>query len=153
MKVCSKCKEEKNLEGFYKRKGKPRPECKSCTLEVNKATINKDAKLKAQASYRDKNREALRQKSREWKKANRGLHNAQWAKYHTTKLKATPAWADQEQIKRIYVACAKITKQTGIEHHVDHIIPLQGENVCGLHVENNLAIIPAKMNLRKSNRF
>jgi hypothetical protein len=70
-----------------------------------------------------------------------------------TKLSATPSWANQEQIKRIYAACAKITKQTGIEHHVDHIIPLQGESVCGLHVENNLSIIPAKMNLQKSNKF
>lgn len=153
MKVCSKCGEKKNLECFYKRKGKPRAECKLCTLEMNRNTINKGAKLKAQASYRDKNRDVLRKKSSEWKKANRGLHNAQWAKYHATKLNATPSWANQDQIKRIYAACAKITEQTGIEHHVDHIIPLQGENVCGLHVENNLAIIPAKMNLQKSNKY
>lgn len=63
------------------------------------------------------------------------------------------AWADKDFIKRIYVTCKKITKQTGIKHQVDHIIPIKGDNVCGLHVHNNLAIITAKMNLEKGNRF
>lgn len=43
------------------------------------------------------------------------------------------------------------TQATGVKHHVDHIIPLQSDVVCGLHVENNLRVIPATMNIRKSN--
>ena len=84
---------------------------------------------------------------------NKGLYRAKGAKYRAAKLKATPSWADLEQIRRIYTACVSITERTGVEHHVDHIIPLQGEDVCGLHVEKNLAIIPAQMNLQKSNTY
>lgn len=68
-------------------------------------------------------------------------------------LHATPAWADRKAIAEIYKRCAEITKSTGIAHHVDHIIPLRGKNVCGLHVETNLQILPAKENFAKSNKL
>ena len=62
------------------------------------------------------------------------------------KLKAIPKWANLEKIKEIYKNCPK-------GYHVDHIIPLKGINVCGLHVPNNLRIIKAKHNLIKGNRL
>jgi len=46
-----------------------------------------------------------------------------------------------------------MSKITGIQYHVDHIIPLQGENVCGLHIAANLRVIPARDNLAKSNKL
>lgn len=66
-------------------------------------------------------------------------------KYKTRRELATPPWANLEIIARIY-DCAE-------EDHVDHIIPLQGEMVCGLHVENNLQYLSVEENLRKSNKF
>ena len=56
-----------------------------------------------------------------------------------------PPWADMEAIKEIYMNCPE-------GYHVDHIIPINGKNVCGLHVVENLQYLPAGDNLRKSNK-
>ena len=66
---------------------------------------------------------------------------------------ATPKWADRNEIRSIYKIARELTEQTGIRHDVDHIIPLKGRNVCGLHVANNLRAIPATDNYRKHNSF
>lgn len=72
------------------------------------------------------------------------------------KLLATPSWLTIKQkyeIGEFYYAAMKLEEETGTKYHVDHIIPLQGKNVCGLHVPWNLQVIPAKENLSKGNRF
>ena len=66
---------------------------------------------------------------------------------------ATPAWADKKTIKEFYRVAKKLTENTGIPHQVDHIIPLRGELVCGLHVENNLQILTKAENIYKSNYY
>ena len=69
------------------------------------------------------------------------------------KLKSsTPLWANKKAIKAIYKSCIKTTKETGIKHEVDHIVPLRGEFVSGLHVEWNLQVIKAAENRMKSNK-
>jgi hypothetical protein len=67
--------------------------------------------------------------------------------------KATPQWANLDAIRQIYKESSRISQETGIRHHVDHIIPIKGKNVCGLHVESNLQIIPALDNHEKFNKF
>lgn len=64
-----------------------------------------------------------------------------------------PNWADRDAIKAIYRKCAEITKATGIDHEVDHIVPLRGKNVCGLHIHQNLQILTREENARKSNKL
>ena len=156
MKTCTSCKTDKPLTAFYLRKGKPRSECKECTLEQNKRSIYKEAKLSAQASYRNKNREELNKKHSEYKKANRAICNAQWYRYHSKKKNATPKWLSEghwEQIKLFYQHAKECEMLTGDKYHVDHIIPLNGENVSGLHVPWNLQVLPADINIAKSNNY
>lgn len=78
------------------------------------------------------------------KPLNREAHVSIQAKYKANKLNATPKWADLDKIRIFYNNCPE-------NFHVDHIIPLQGKYVCGLHIENNLQYLEAKMNTSKSN--
>jgi 5-methylcytosine-specific restriction endonuclease McrA len=65
---------------------------------------------------------------------------------HARKLRAIPLWANIEKIKEIYR-----NRKKG--YHVDHIVPLKGVNVCGLHVENNLQYLTAQENISKGNKL
>lgn len=120
-------------------------------------------RLRSQKSYRDnpaKHREAIMR----WRKANRQSYNAysrEWTKAHlqyyafqaakrrAARLRSTPSWLspDQlEEIKKIYLLCPK-----GM--HVDHIVPLQGKTVCGLHVPWNLQYLTPLENSQKKNKL
>lgn len=78
------------------------------------------------------------------------------AKRRASKKKATPEWLTKEQVvymKSVYDLAKECEVLTGDKYHVDHIIPLQGEGICGLHVPWNLQVIPADLNIRKGNRY
>ena len=64
---------------------------------------------------------------------------------------ATPSWADMSQINKVYAEARRMTLRTGVKYTVDHIIPLRHGRVCGLHVANNLRVIPEKPNIGKGN--
>jgi 5-methylcytosine-specific restriction endonuclease McrA len=68
--------------------------------------------------------------------------------------RATPIWCDKRSVERLKTKVRSLNKEAGfIKFHVDHIIPLQGESICGLHVPWNLQVITAEENLRKSNKW
>jgi 5-methylcytosine-specific restriction endonuclease McrA len=78
------------------------------------------------------------------------------AKRRAAYLYREPIWLTLEQkleIECFYYKAMRYEEETGIKHHVDHIVPLQGNNVCGLHVPWNLQVIPASDNLSKGNRY
>jgi hypothetical protein len=70
-------------------------------------------------------------------------------------IQARPLWlslGDRIAIKELYLEARALEEADGVKRHVDHIAPLQGKKVCGLHVPWNLQILTATDNLRKSNR-
>jgi len=87
------------------------------------------------------------------KQARAALVRFHAARRRTLKLQRTPPWADQALILAVYREAKAISEATGVQHHVDHVYPLQGELVSGLHVHNNLQVLPWRENLVKRNRF
>lgn len=70
-------------------------------------------------------------------------------------INATPKWLTAEQIKQmqaVYIQSEVVTRETGVKHNVDHLYPIKGKTVCGLHVPWNLVVILATENNRKNNR-
>lgn len=80
------------------------------------------------------------------------IENEKGARRKRAKDQATPVWANLQKMRAIYRAAQEASKKTGVVHHVDHIVPLTSQMVCGLHNEFNLRVIPGKENLRKHNR-
>jgi hypothetical protein len=112
--------------------------------------------IEYQTSYYELHTEKLKEKSRLYAKENPEKMNAQKAKRKAARLQRTPTWLTQEQLKRIevfYLEAKELEAQTGIRHHVDHIIPLRGKLVSGFHVPENLRVITASENCRKRNRY
>jgi L-lactate utilization protein LutB len=99
-------------------------------------------------------RESQRLSRQLWKRNNRGKCNATEKLREANKIKRTPAWANLDAIRQIYQEAGELNKVHGPNsYHVDHIIPLQGKTVSGLHVEDNLQILKASDNLAKSNKY
>ena len=113
---------------------------------------NSDKVNERNRNYRETRREKFNAINKTWRVKNHAyiLYKNALRKKHI-KL-ATPAWANFDLIRKMYIKAVEKTKETGVHYHVDHIVPLRGENVCGLHVENNLRVITAKENLMKGNR-
>ncbi len=103
--------------------------------------------------YRRKFPEKEREKHRNWRKNNPDKVRAKSARERAVRLQAMPKHANEYIINIFYKVAQTLTKISGIQHHVDHKIPLQHDQICGLHHELNLQILTAKQNLRKNNRF
>jgi len=107
-------------------------------------------------SYARKNAESVNAYHRAYQKKNLHKFAAINAKRKAAKLKRTPSWLTEDDfwmIKQAYELAAMRTKLFGFVWHVDHIIPLQGKRVSGLHVPLNMQVVPAIENRRKSNSF
>lgn len=122
--------------------------CKECSYEKREAYENSEAYVNWKKNNKKKAANA-------WQKRNKGSVNANTRKYQAAKLKRTPKWLSKEQhqmLKEIYQMAVDLEQVFPWKQHVDHIIPLQGKTISGLHVPWNLQIISAKDNMIKGNR-
>lgn len=165
MKTCKNCKQTKEFSFFSKSKKTKdgfQEWCKECTKEYRLQWYSKNKKIRKEynSNWRQNNKSRKREYDREylvsWRFTNQEKAASYSAKRRAIKLKATPSWLNEDdwlKIDQIYNLRKQLQEETGIEHHVDHIVPLQGENVCGLHVPWNLQVITAEENTSKSNKL
>lgn len=132
--ICINCKKEK-LQIFVK------GFCQTCYSAQDRVKNPKIYK-KYQITHRDE----IRIRNSLWRKNNLQTHSAAQANRRASKIKATPIWANKCALKEIYKGCPR-----GM--HVDHIIPLKNDLVCGLHVPENLQYLTFEENVLKSNKF
>lgn len=123
------------------------------------------------AAARDRyraNAENRMQSIKKWAAANASKvksYKKQWKTNNPEKLReytffrstyrktATPEWCDRVAMLALYHEARRLTRETGVEYHVDHIVPLKSQRVCGLHCEQNMQILPAFDNLSKLNSY
>lgn len=125
---------------------------------INKAwKVNNKEKINAlNKAWYEANKEKVRGWSKAWEEANKDKRYVINANRRAAKLNRTPSWLtkeDLEEIKEIYRMARRRSEVEGIQYHVDHIIPLQGKNISGLHVPSNLQILRAKDNISKGNKY
>jgi hypothetical protein len=155
MKICSGCLEEKDFDFFYRH---PRGRCgynSRCKACHKKTVCSGSAKAAYDQNRRKVKLDQLRlyDKQRSAQPDRIALKRDETRRRRFIVEKQTPLWADQKAIRQIYKTAVIFGRKFNTEYQVDHIIPLRGENVCGLHVEGNLQILEAKLNLSKGNRF
>ena len=130
-----------------------------------------EEKQAIQKAWRNRNKELRNEKNKEWRRANPAkqkeiarktrLKNmprviASVNKRRADKLNRTPKWLTKDDlwlIKEAYELAGLRTKMFGFKWHVDHIIPLKGKLVSGLHVPTNLQVIEGRLNIMKNNKF
>lgn len=172
-KKCTKCGEKKLRSDFYERSASRDglySWCKKChrAITAGAKIKNRDKVLARDREYRKKNKAAiakyhhdrrhLRRKENnenynQWSRKNPWRCAANYMAYHARKLNRLPEWADREEMVGFYEEAHSLTKETGELNSVDHIVPLRGANVSGLHVPNNLQVMTQYENRAKWNEF
>lgn len=162
MKHCYSCDKNKEEALFNKNKTKAdglASECKNCKKEKDRLRYakNKSYVTKKNSLYYYNNKDYVLKRNKkyfkEYVKRNRAYLTAKEAKRRAAKLKATPLWVDKKEIEVIYSFARWLSIAAFQEYHVDHIVPLNNNKVCGLHCSDNLQILTAIDNIKKSNKI
>ena len=165
LKTCSCCKVEKDTSFFGKHASNKDGfqfqcrECRKLTCHLSYKRTSQEQlekRNKARRQWGEKNKEHVSQYSKEYAASNLPKRLVLQTKRHCSKMKRTPAWLtekDTTHITCLYSLAAMRNKYSGEKWHVDHVIPLQGKNVSGLHVPLNLRVVPAAYNQRKYNTY
>lgn len=147
---------QRNKEKYIARAAKWREENPDSYQKSKEEYFSReDVKNKSRARTREwsaQNKDKKRKYDRAWVEENRARSNGHKAKRRAKERQATPLWVTKahiEDITAVYIEAERLTRETGIPHQVDHIVPLSGKTVCGLHVPWNLRAIPATENNRR----
>ena len=143
--LCSHCNSE-----FIPKQNHPKykycsTKCKDKAIKSTEAY--KQARRDYMKTHRELNLEQYQERNRLYYNQNKHKFFANNAKRRAVVKQATPTWADMDDIFNVYLEAQYFG------YHVDHIIPLRGKTVCGLHVWENLQLLPPTENLRKGNRL
>jgi hypothetical protein len=163
MKTCLLCQKQKLFTDFHldkSRKDGHRSRCKECVslYMENYYKQDKDKVKNRVYAWIENNRSRHNEKCARWVKNNRGKVNARTARRYASKKQATPEWITKDadyswMINEAYDLALFRSKLTGKPWEVDHIVPLRGKNVCGLHAPWNLQVVLQQENRKKSNSF
>lgn len=176
MKLCPKCQEVKLRSDFSVDRQKSdglHSNCKSCRSEERKAryAANPEADRARSARFRkehpgyyreylknwyEDNKQASVRNAKAWVARNPAKRSEVLKRYGLNRMRRVPPWLTEEhrqKIEEFYVVAAYLRQSTGEDWHVDHIVPLCGKKVNGLHVPWNLQVLPADLNRKKGNKY
>lgn len=167
LKVCIGCGAELPLVNFYEYKTKAEGvtysgRCKPCETirKVEWARSNREKSRAADKRHYDKTKDLPRtEEQKEKRKAvsraynRRNPHVVKRSKIRriAAERQANVLWANDNAIKEFYLSAYNLTISTGNVYHVDHIVPLRSDYVCGFHSEHSLNVIEAEENMKKNN--
>jgi len=125
-----------------------------CNFLTNEWWKRHPEKLKEKGDrWNKRNRHKRLAASLAYQKVNAVRLNAKRARRKALKLNATPTWSDERAIDQYYLLANYLTNELGITFHVDHVVPLQSDVVCGLHTQTNLTVMIGSWNCSKSNKW
>lgn len=141
-----KCKgNEKEYHKLYYQENKD----KWSDPEKRFAKRHPEKNRQCQKAYKERNKEKVKAYNKAWAQRNSGKVTAYARAYQLAKSRNAPAWLTKEQLEAI--ESTYVNRPDG--SHVDHIIPLRGKIVSGLHVPWNLQYLRAAENIKKSNKI
>lgn len=147
---CKRCLIEQTVENSYihKSTNKFRSYCKKCLYDnqkdysINNKEIIKECTKRASSKYKLNHPEKIK------------VYDSYYRGIRRSNIKQQcPSWANKKYISLFYKLAKIESERTGREVHVDHIVPLKGKLVSGLHCEYNLQLMYSNDNIRKSNSF
>ena len=129
-------------------------QCAECARVSWRArNAGSDHERERHAKSRRENPSAHRERVRRWRAKNKDYGAAAASKWRADLDNRTPKWVDLNRVRVAYRWAQLASASTGVEHHVDHIIPLRGKSVSGLHVPENLQVLTYWENLEKAARY